>query len=157
MCEPRPGVYNQRMTNTTEAGTTFYYRAAGFTEDITDCEVCGKVDLKGTVRLVIVDQDGAEEGELHAGVVCAARRAGRKAGEIRAEAKAADAATRGAWMQHRQARNDVEYAEGSRILAALGLERSMATYDVWAKHPEFLATVAAWDAEHPEPTRPRGW
>lgn len=144
------------MTTATDT-QAFYFRAMGFNEDINQCDICGKDDLKGTVRMLIVDNDGNEEGQLQAGVICAARRAGRKAGEIRSEAKAADAAVRGAWMLHQDARNNVIHDEGTRILTMLGLTRSLDTYDAWAKHPEFLATMSAWDAANPAPARPRGW
>jgi hypothetical protein len=104
-----------------------------------------------------VDQDGNEDGELQAGTSCAARRSGRRAGEIRAEAKAADHAARGAWMLHREAQNRVEMDVGDRILARKGLQRSLDTWDAWAKDPEFITELAAWNTAHPAPARPKGW
>jgi hypothetical protein len=143
------------MTDTTIQ--TYRYRAMGFTEDITECDICGKVDLKGTVRMLIVDDDGDEDGEIHAGVICAARKAGRKASEIRNEARAADAAVRGAWSNYQDARFSAEFAAADKVLARLGLVRSLDTWDAWAKDPELIATMAAWDAAHPAPERPQGW
>lgn len=70
--------------------STITYRATGMTDDVTTCEHCGKAELKGTVRLIICDEDGATGEEIYAGVVCAARLSGRKASAIRTEADRAD-------------------------------------------------------------------
>jgi ribosome-binding protein aMBF1 (putative translation factor) len=83
------------MTTTQDLRT---WTAHGFTSDITECEQCGKVELKGTVRMI--DTDGAV---IHAGTTCAAHLAGRPAREITAEARTADkartaAAARQAWV-----------------------------------------------------------
>lgn len=64
------------------------YRAAGSTDEITTCDVCGRAELKGTVRLVIDD----DEGEIFAGVSCAARLAGTTSRVITSQVKAADKA-----------------------------------------------------------------
>jgi hypothetical protein len=70
--------------------STITYRAVGMTDDVTSCEHCGKDELKSTVRMVICDEDGNAGEEFYAGVVCAARLAGRKASAIRTEATRAD-------------------------------------------------------------------
>ena len=145
------------MTTTATETQTFRYRAAGFTEDITECDICGKVDLKGTVRLVIVDADGNEDGEVYAGVVCAARRSGRKAAEIRTEAAAGDRAVCEAWSQYRQALASADYAASGRALTRLGLQRSLASITITDADPQYRAELAAWKAEHPAPPAPPGW
>jgi hypothetical protein len=136
---------------------TLRYRAKGFTDDVVDCEICGRVDLKGTVRLEIVDVDGNVEGEIFAGVVCAARHSGRKAAEIRTEAKDAEKATRDAFFAYRSARSDAEYHASGAALERLGLVRNVRNMDVVDADPGYLAEMAAWDATHPAPERPRGW
>jgi hypothetical protein len=68
------------------------WAAKGFTDDVTECGHCGRTELKGTVRMVVVDADGNDDGDMYMGVVCAARMTGRKAGEIRTEANRADRA-----------------------------------------------------------------
>lgn len=144
-------------TTTDETIQVFRFRAMGFTEDITDCDICGRVDLKGTVRMLVVDDDNNEDSEIHAGVVCAARKSGRKASEIRNEAKAADAAVYAAWNNYRDDRNRVEFDLADAVLARHGVARSLETWDVWAKDPGLLAAMAAWDVQHPAAAKPRGW
>lgn len=138
--------------------TTLTYRAAGFTDDIVECEVCGKTELKGTVRLEVVDADGNIEDEIYAGVICAARRSGRRTTSIRGEARAAEKAKSDALIKHLHARHAAVMAAGDRVLARLGLERTYRTAKQAAADPEYIAELAAWDAEHPEPPKPaRAW
>lgn len=75
---------------TTTQGTS--YRVLGSTDDITECDQCGKVDLKGTVILGIMDDDGNIEGEIYAGSTCAAKMAGMRTtgAKIRQQAAGAD-------------------------------------------------------------------
>lgn len=123
------------------------YRAAGTTDDITTCEHCGKDDLKSTVRMVVVDPDGNNEGELFAGSDCAARLSGRPVGEIRTEARAADKAASEARARQQQARHSASMAAADRVLARLGLDRNYRTVKQAETDPEYVATMAAWDTE----------
>jgi hypothetical protein len=68
------------------------YRVRGTTDDVTTCQQCGKPELKGTVILDILDEDGNTEDVIYAGTTCAAKMAGgRVAGaKIRQQATAAD-------------------------------------------------------------------
>jgi hypothetical protein len=78
------------MTNSAPAAT---YRILGTTDEVTSCEHCGRVELKGTIVLGIVDADGNIEDRAYFGATCGAKAAGRKVKEIREEAAAADRAT----------------------------------------------------------------
>lgn len=141
---------------TTEITITITYRAAGFTDEVTECDICGKVDLKGTVRLELVDPDGGIEGEVYAGVVCAARRSGRKAAAIRDEARAADTARDKLHNEWRDALNDYLFKFGDRLLAEWGLPR-LRNYDKILADPSYKAARVEWLAAHPEPTPARGY
>ena len=74
------------------AATLPAYRVLGTTDEVTECEHCGRVDLKGTVRLGILDADGNVEDVTHFGAVCGARAAGWTAKDLRRAATAADRA-----------------------------------------------------------------
>jgi hypothetical protein len=72
------------------------YRACGTTDEITDCDHCGKTGLKNTVILRFLDADGNNDGERYVGVVCAGKILSRGkanprlAAKILREAQAAD-------------------------------------------------------------------
>ncbi|WP_326812149.1 hypothetical protein [Streptomyces scopuliridis] len=57
----------------------------GMVNDITECELCGKVDLRGTVHLITEDGD-----EIYAGTTCAARKVGSTAAKVRDAVRVAD-------------------------------------------------------------------
>jgi hypothetical protein len=133
---------------------TLKYRAMGFTDEITDCEICGRVDLKGTVRLAVIGPDGEIEGEVYGGVVCAAKRDGRKAGEIRDEARAADKARDKVWEDWKAAGDAIWWAETDRMLAERGEIRRYPTIKAIEADPGFQAVLAAWADQNPEPERP---
>lgn len=69
---------------------TITYVATGMTDEVTTCEKCGKPELKGTIRMSLRDETGEETGEIYAGTTCAARLSGRKAKDLRSEARKAD-------------------------------------------------------------------
>jgi Zn-dependent M32 family carboxypeptidase len=146
-------------TNTAETITNVVrWQARGFTEDVTVCDFCGRQELKGTVRMVALDEDGQDEGEQYAGVVCAARRAGTKAAVIREQATKADKARQAAYHAWHTARSDADYALSQRLLDERGLKRSFQTMSLIMDLAEYQAGRAAWDAANPAPERPaRGW
>lgn len=76
------------------ATTSRIYRVLGTTDEVTECEHCGRTELKGTIRLGILDADGTVEDVTHFGAVCGARAAGWTTPEIRKAATAADRAAR---------------------------------------------------------------
>lgn len=59
------------------------WKIVGVNDDSTECEVCGRVDLKSTVHLVL--DNGSE---LRAGSSCAARKVGTTAAKMRGTIKA---------------------------------------------------------------------
>lgn len=139
----------------TTPADVYRYRAAGFTDEVVTCEACGRDELKGTVRLEVVDAEGAPDGgELFAGVSCAARLQGTTAAVVRAEVRAAADAARAAWEAWRAEAHAVEMRAGDAALARLGLERSFSTLKVVWEDPVYRAEVAAWRAAHPQPPRP---
>jgi ribosome-binding protein aMBF1 (putative translation factor) len=58
------------------------WKLVGISDESTECEVCGRVELKSTHH--IVTEDGAE---LRAGSSCAARKLGVKTAEVNRAAK----------------------------------------------------------------------
>jgi hypothetical protein len=84
-------------------GTLTGYRVRGTTDDVTECQICGKPELKGTVILDILDADGNTEDITYAGTTCAGRLTRTPAKRIRREAELADcqAARRVEWAQEK--------------------------------------------------------
>jgi hypothetical protein len=71
------------------------YRVAGTTDEATECELCGKVELKVTVMLVPLDADGNADGDVsYFGTSCAAKAAGWTVRDVRAGIKRAADETR---------------------------------------------------------------
>jgi len=67
------------------------YRVRGTTDDVTTCEKCGKIELRGTVLLDCLDDDGNTEAVMYVGTTCAAKMVGRTTGtRIRQQAAGAD-------------------------------------------------------------------
>lgn len=77
---------------------------AGTTDERTDCECCGRTDLKRTVIMRVLDADGNQIDQRFFGTTCAARAAGRPVAAIKAEAADADQAAREAAEAARRAR-----------------------------------------------------
>lgn len=153
------------MTTTTVTSTNIpaaRWIARGFTDDVTECEHCGRVELKGTVRLEAITPDGDSDGEIYAGVVCAARLSGRRAAEIRTEAARADRARIQAIRDAHRAWSDAHSTFTCGMRDAEFTRRGYGRWDrqplgeIWAYYdsPEFKTAEAAWLAEHPEPQRP---
>lgn len=67
------------------------FKVLGTTDDVTQCELCGKAELKGTVVLEFIDADGNGTGEVvYYGASCGARAAGWKTTDVRRMAAQAD-------------------------------------------------------------------
>lgn len=106
------------MNATTATRKTFV--VLGTTDDVTECGLCGRAELKGTIALEYTDADGNGTGEVvYYGMSCGAKAAGWTTREIRQHAKDAD-----------QARRDAERAKRE------------------AKSRAFCARRDAWVAEH---------
>lgn len=82
------------------------FRVIGSTDDCTQCELCGRDELKGTVVLAELDADGSELGYVYYGTSCAAKAAGWTAKHVRTEVRDAD-----------RARREAEHAERMRAMA----------------------------------------
>jgi hypothetical protein len=90
--------------------TSLAYKVLGTTDDVTECEHCGRVDLKGTIRLGALDADGNVEDVTYFGAVCGARAAGWTTKDIRRAATAADRAAQEAARAERERLDGIEYA-----------------------------------------------
>jgi hypothetical protein len=80
--------------------TSRHYKVIGTTEDYAGCDCCGRMNLKVYVALEPVEGGPV----VFFGTGCAAKAEKIPAAEIKAEAKAADAARREAEMVERRAR-----------------------------------------------------
>lgn len=133
----------------------FRWVARGFTDDVTDCQHCGRTDLKGTVRMEALSADNESMGDCYMGVVCAARMAGRKAAEIRTEANRADRERRAALVAAWNAWRDAQvYEYCARRDAALGRDVNPMQCIEWSRTPAAKAGDAAWLADNPPPPCP---
>jgi hypothetical protein len=91
------------MATTRNAGSRTAYQVRGTTDEVTECQICGKPELKGTVILDILDADGNTGDITYAGTTCAGRLVRTPAKRIRQQAEAADytAARRLEWAQEK--------------------------------------------------------
>ncbi len=60
------------METATHTTTTSFYKNLGWTEDVCQCECCGKIDLKGTYTL----EEVATGAIVHFGSQCAGKAQG---------------------------------------------------------------------------------
>ncbi len=114
----------------------------GTTDDVTECGICGKVELKGTM---VLDIDG---DTVYAGFTCGAKMAGRPVRELRAAAKVADDAKRAAEQERRDAEHRAEQAAFLGWVAeTYGVTASQPS-DLWDKVPGMtpFAIRQAWHA-----------
>ena len=107
------------MTETSAPATELFsgYRTRGMTDDVTECERCGKVDLRGTVIVEVLDPDGNVIEVAHWGTTCAAKYGKVKVSVVKAAVRAAEVAAREA---EREARRAAEDARTERYWAAFG-------------------------------------
>ncbi|MFI8237615.1 hypothetical protein ACIF83_10240 [Streptomyces sp. NPDC085866] len=59
----------------------------GFTDQITECELCGKPELRGTVQMIELDADGNDDQDHYFGTTCAAKASGWTQKKVKEEAK----------------------------------------------------------------------
>lgn len=59
---------------------TTKFRYIGITDECVECQACGKVDLRSTVVLAVLDEDGNTESVTYYGSSCAARALGVRGG-----------------------------------------------------------------------------
>jgi len=87
--------------------STLLFKVLGTTDEVTECEYCGRVDLKGTVVLALLDVDGNREGTAYYGTTCAAKAGKRTVKSIREDVKAAERKAR----EDRLAKQEAESRE----------------------------------------------
>lgn len=85
------------------AKTRKVFKVVGTTDQVTECGHCGRIDLKGTIILGELDEDGTIGVVTYFGSVCGAKAAGWTIREIRKAAKNADAEWADSWrLAHRE-------------------------------------------------------
>lgn len=98
--------------------TTKAFRVLGSTDDVTECELCGRTDLKGTIVLQPLATDGSEDGEpVYYGSDCGARAAKWTVKEIRSAAREADRKAEEARQAEKRAKFEAEFAVWSAFVA----------------------------------------
>lgn len=103
------------------------YRVAGTTDEVTNCELCGRDELKGTVVLEPIDADGNGEGVYcYFGSSCAAKAAGWTQREITRRVKEAADTKRA----EEKERRDAEHAAQMTFVRGWYLE-NYGTEDAW--------------------------
>ncbi|MGH3966506.1 MAG: hypothetical protein ACRDRY_25255 [Pseudonocardiaceae bacterium] len=99
------------QTTATHVGTARkVFKVLGTTDEVTECQHCGRVDLKGTIILGELDADGNVSGTTYFGAVCGARAAEWTTREIRKAAAAVDRAAVEAARIERARLADIEHA-----------------------------------------------
>jgi hypothetical protein len=107
------------MSTTTITTTAVRFRYIGTTDDVVTCEKCNKPNLRNTVVLMILDEDGNDTEVTYYGSTCAARALG-----VRGGGRAVLASARNAAYATRQAA-----ADSRRQLDAYGLPHTGAATD----------------------------
>ncbi|MFI8890522.1 hypothetical protein [Streptomyces paradoxus] len=87
------------------------FRVGGTTDEITQCELCGRPELKGTVQMIELDADGNDFEDHYFGTACAAKAAGWTQKDVKAKARLANKAKREAADE---ARRKIEAEESAR-------------------------------------------
>ena len=66
------------------------YKVKGTTDTVTECDLCGRADLKKTVMIASLDVDGNEEAINYYGSVCAGQITGYTTKTLNKEARRVD-------------------------------------------------------------------
>lgn len=99
------------MTDTIAAAHKVF-RVLGTTDEVTMCELCGRDELKGTIVLDELDEDGNATGNIvYYGASCGARAAGWTTKEVRKAAEQADDAKREVEREAQRAAFEANRAE----------------------------------------------
>lgn len=97
------------------------YRVKGTTDEVTECGLCGRQELKGTVVMEALDADGNEDGIAYFGTSCAAKAAGWTSREV----------TRLATAANRTAKK--EAAAAARVAGMKAYAAETKAYELWLK------------------------
>lgn len=109
--------------------TFLNFRVLGTTNDVTTCEKCGRVELKGTLVLQPLDADGNPDGDpCYFGSDCGAKMAKTTTRLINAAAKKADRAAAAAKKAAEEEARAIAWEDGrsARIEAHLAYLRWLA-------------------------------
>lgn len=101
------------MTSTPST-VTRVFRVLGTTDEVTQCQLCGRDELKGTIVL----EDNATAEIVYYGSSCGARAAGWTTKEIRTAARQADDERRAREQAEKQARHDAWIAARDAWISA---------------------------------------
>lgn len=101
-------IFNRRrlvdMDTTNQPAAVKAFRILGTSDEVNECDLCGRVELKSTVALQPLDPDGGDIGQpVYYGCDCAARAAGWTQKDVRREAATADRAKDAAIHARREA------------------------------------------------------
>ena len=94
------------------------FRIKGSTNDRTECDRCGRTDLKKTIIVASLDPDGNEMGIEYLGTTCASRKIDKAPREVRQGAKSADAETRLQELRKRYAESKARGKSWFKFLSA---------------------------------------
>ncbi len=84
------------------------FKVLGISDEVTECHCCGRMDLKRTIILGILDADGTVIDQTHYGTECAAAALCCGAGDVRKQVKAvADETRRAAEAKRRAAMAEI--------------------------------------------------
>jgi hypothetical protein len=123
------------------------YRVIGTTDESTECDLCGKVELKATVMLMPLDADGNDDGDVcYFGTSCAAKAAGWTVREVRAGIKRAAAEKLAAERDRRIAEREAETKAYNAWVAetyGAGVKDAIQKHGVAGLWAQFRATRTA--------------
>jgi hypothetical protein len=122
------------------------FKVKGTTNEVTECELCGRVDLKGTIVLATLDADGNEEGVVYYGASCGAKAAGWTTKDVRKAAKTADDDAREARRAASQAESDAYCAaRDAWLIEQHGTKDVLGCYAKKFGYPSSYAVIVAFE------------
>jgi hypothetical protein len=112
------------------------FRVGGFTDEITNCELCGKVELRGTVQMIELDADGNDDTDHYFGTSCAAKAAGWTQKKVKAEVQSIAAKKVAAKRAEEDRVYRVWLAEnyGTEDIATAAKMAGIVAHQLWLRH-----------------------
>lgn len=122
------------------------FKVKGTTDEITECELCGRQELKGTIMLAELDADGTEMGIVYYGASCGAKAAKWTTKEIRKAAKTADDAAREAKRAASEAESTAYCAaRDAWLIEQHGTKNVLGCYAKQYGYPSSYAVIIAFE------------
>jgi hypothetical protein len=107
------------MKTSTDTAAGKAYRVLGTTTDVTECDLCGRTELRGTIILLPLDVDGNAAGDaVHYGSECGARAAGWTAKQMTTNVRTAASIALAAERKAKQADADAAQSAWERWIFA---------------------------------------